>query len=99
VDVKKLGKVRILVRILHILHHFQKLPQKKYRHKKNHLKIFFKALCSQVIFQGSKSKAPFGFPFWTFIFVQNQKPKIPFKSIFFQEPTPKFFFNIYYLSI
>jgi hypothetical protein len=35
-----------------------------------------RALCSQVIFLGSFSKAPGGFLFWTFINVQNEKPKV-----------------------
>jgi|688.fasta_scaffold177696_2 hypothetical protein len=39
---------------------------------------FFRALCSQVIFLRSKSKAPIGFLKWTFINVQNQKPKVEF---------------------
>jgi hypothetical protein len=42
--------------------------------------IFFKftALWSHVVFQRSKSKAPIGFLKWTFINVQNQKPKVEF---------------------
>jgi hypothetical protein len=38
----------------------------------------FRALCSQIIFKRSKSKAPIGFLKWTFINVQNQKPKVEF---------------------
>jgi hypothetical protein len=35
-------------------------------------------ICSQVILKGSFSKAPYGNPFWTFINVQNEKPKVEF---------------------
>jgi hypothetical protein len=35
-----------------------------------------KAIWSQLIFKRSFSKAPGGFLFWTFINVQNEKPKV-----------------------
>jgi hypothetical protein len=38
----------------------------------------FRALCSQVIFQRVFFKAPNEFLKWTFINVQNQKPKVEF---------------------
>jgi hypothetical protein len=40
--------------------------------------LIFRALCSQVIFQRYKFKAPIGFLKWTFINVQNRKPKVEF---------------------
>jgi len=45
-------------------------------------KSIFRALCSQTSFLGAFSKAPHGFPFWTFIFVHFQKPKVPLNSLF-----------------
>ena len=44
--------------------------------KKNDFETKFRALCSDLIFFGSFSKAPGGFRKWTFINVQNRKPKV-----------------------
>jgi hypothetical protein len=44
----------------------------------SHIFSKIRALCSQVTFQGCLFKAPNGFLKWTFINVQNQKPKVEF---------------------
>ena len=44
----------------------------------SHIFSNFRALWSHVTFQGSVSKAPIGFLKWTFINVQNRKPKVEF---------------------
>ena len=55
----------------------------------SHIFSKIRALCSQVIFQGSVSKAPIGFLKWTFINVQNQKPKVEFTFTLLPEKNSK----------
>ena len=44
----------------------------------SYILLKFTALCSHVIFKKAFSKAPYGFYNWTFINVQNGKPKVEF---------------------
>ncbi len=55
----------------------------------SHFFLNFRALCSQVTFQRCISKAPIGFLKWTFINVQNQKPKVEFTFTLLPEKSSK----------